>query len=219
MNGRTEHRTWTGKDVACRHIVHLSIRPFVHVPTTIKHLNNNMMKTEICIFEGNQVSFYFGRENDVMVNATEMAKIFGKEVAFFMRNDDTKRFIEACLKTANSQFLGIKSEEDLILSRQKSGTLMHRVLALKFAAWLDSDFEVWVYSTIENLLFGRHIKREQSFERTIALQKEREELQEKHDKTGEDFERYIQVQRELKREVALRKSLTTEGLCSMKGLF
>jgi hypothetical protein len=96
---------------------------------------------------------------------------------------------------------------------------MHRVLALKFAAWLNPYFEVWVYSTIENLLFGRHVKREQSFERTIALQKEMEELRDKPDKTGEDFDRYLTVQRELKHEVAIRKSLTIEGLYGMKSLF
>ena len=96
---------------------------------------------------------------------------------------------------------------------------MHRILALKFAAWLDSDFEVWVYSTIENLLFGCHVKREQSFEQTIALQKEMDELVSKIYKTGDDFDRYLQIQKALKHEVAVRKSLTVEGLTGMKSLF
>jgi hypothetical protein len=34
-------------------------------------------------------------------------------------------------------FLQLKSIDDLIVSRQKSGTWMHRVLAIKFAAWLN----------------------------------------------------------------------------------
>jgi hypothetical protein len=29
---------------------------------------------------------------------------------------------------------------------------MHRILALKFAAWLDPDFEVWVFITIDKIL-------------------------------------------------------------------
>ena len=177
------------------------------------------MKNEVCLFNGNQISFIMEKEREMMVNATEMAKIFSKEVARFMENESTKKFIGACLKTRNSAFLSIENEDDLFISKQKSGTWMHRVLALKFAAWLDPDFEVWVYSTIESLLFGKHLKREQSFERTIALQKEMEDLQEKHNKTGDDFERYLQVQRSLKQEVALRKSLTIEGLCGMKSLF
>ena len=176
------------------------------------------MKTEICIFNGQEVSFFF-EKNNVMVNATEMAKIHGREVEPFMRNESTKNFIASCLKTENCRFLGIENEEDLVVSKQKSGTLMHRVLALKFAAWLDSDFEVWVYSTIETLLFGKHVKREESFERTIALQKEMDELRDKPDKTGDDFDRYLDIQRNLKRESAIRKNLTVESIYSMRNLF
>jgi hypothetical protein len=188
------------------------------------------MKNEICLFNGNQVSFALDKENEMMVNATEMAKIFGRQINHFMDSDGTKNFIEACLysrengniggeKNENSNFLRIEKEDDLYTSRQKSGTWMHRILALKFAAWLDPYFEVWVYSTIETLLFGRHVKREQSFERTISLQKELDELQDKPKKTGEDFERYLSIQRELKREIAVRKSLTVEELHGMKSLF
>jgi len=188
------------------------------------------MKSEICIFNGNNISFIMEKENEMMVNATEMAKIFGKQVNEFMSNETTKKFIDACLKkenspfleegkSGNSRFLGIEKEEDLYTSKQKSGTWMHRVLALKFAAWLDPYFEVWVYSTIESLLFGRHVKREQSFERTISLQKEMDELIVKIYKTGDDFDRYLEVQRGLKHEIAVRKSLTVEGLSGMKSLF
>jgi hypothetical protein len=33
---------------------------------------------------------------------------------------------------------------------------MHRILALKFAAWLDPYFEVWVYTTIDKIIFGNY---------------------------------------------------------------
>ena len=102
-----------------------------------------------------------------MVNATEMAKIYDKQVVAFMRNEDTQNFIAECLKSENSHFINISKEEDLYRSAQKSGTYMHRVLALKFAAWLSPRFELWVYSTIEQLLFGKHVERERSFERTL----------------------------------------------------
>jgi hypothetical protein len=136
-----------------------------------------------------------------------------------MRNEDTQKFISEAIKSENSRFLGIESEDDFYTSKQKYGTWMHRVLALKFAAWLNPSFELWVYCTIENLLFGRHVKREQSFERTMALQKEMDELCIKLDKSGNDFDRYLELQRALKYEVAVRKSLTMEGLSGMKGLF
>ena len=174
------------------------------------------MKTEIRLFNGNTVTFVMGKEN-MMINATEMAKIFGKQVSEFLSNDRTKAFIETCLKKRDFPFFGIEKENDLVVSKQRTGTWMHRLLALKFAAWLNSDFEVWVYSTIENLLYGRHIKIEQSYERTLSLQREVEELRCKPEKTGIDFERFLQITKVLKQETMLRKSLTLEGISGAKG--
>jgi hypothetical protein len=31
---------------------------------------------------------------------------------------------------------------------------MHRILALKFAAWLSPNFELWVYHTIDRIVFA-----------------------------------------------------------------
>ena len=177
------------------------------------------METKICIFNENAISFNIGKSKEVMINATEMAKAFDKKVEAFTRNDDTKLFIAEALKSENSRFLNINSEEDLYISRQKTGTWMHRVLALKFAAWLNPAFELWVYSTIEKLLFGKYVEREKSFERTLSLQKEMNELIDKPNKTGEDFDRYLSIDRELRREKATRKSLTIESVSGMKDLF
>ena len=89
------------------------------------------------IYNGQTIDFLPGRNDNLMVNATQMAKIFGKEVARFMENDSTKKFIEVCLnraeKTRNSSFIngkkseyshffGVKTETDLVISKQKSGT-------------------------------------------------------------------------------------------------
>ena len=126
-----------------------------------------------------------------MVNATEMAKAFDRDLYQFTKSEDTKRFIEACQKPANAGLLGIVNESDLIISRQKSGTYMHRVLAIKFAAWLNPDFEIWVYSTIERILFGKHAQREESLE----------------------------LERQLKYEKSLRKSLTAAAVTEMRSLF
>ena len=177
------------------------------------------METKICVFEENAITFLVSKDNSMMVNATEMAKVFNKDLFQFTKSEGTKSFIDSCLKPANAGLLGVKTEDDLIISRQKSGTFMHRVLALKFAAWLSPDFEVWVYSTIERLLFGRHVEREKSFEKTISLQNELESLVMKPDKTGEDFERYIEVQKLLNREKSYRTSLTKESVNEMQSLF
>ena len=177
------------------------------------------MKTAIFNFNEKSITFVLDKNNTVMVNATEMAKVFEKQVNEFMSNETTKKFIESCLKNGNSRFLNIKSEDELYVSRQKSGTYMHRVLALKFAAWLDSDFEVWVFSTIDKLLFGKYVEREQSFKRSITLQNEQNELINRTTKSGEDFDRYLEIERELRQEKAIRKSLTIESVSGMKNLF
>lgn len=177
------------------------------------------METKICVFEENPITFALEKNNGMMINATEMAKPFGKKVEAFMRNESTIEFVNEALKSENSRFLGVQNESDLVDSRQKSGTWMHRILALKFAAWLNPAFELWVYSTIENILFGKHVQREQSFERTLKFQKELDELKDKPQKSGEDFERYLELDRALKHEKAVRKSLTSEAVTGMRSLF
>lgn len=187
------------------------------------------MKTRIFEFNGNEISFSMDEENNLMVNATEMAKPFNKNIKDFMRNEDTKIFISECLKRENSPFIRENSnkpleelkEEDLYVSSQKSGTWMHRVLALKFAAWLNPSFELWVFSTIETLLFGKYVEREASLERSLKLEKERSSLINKptSERTGEDFERFLEIDRLLKAEKATRRNLTTESISEIKGLF
>lgn len=112
-----------------------------------------MKAQQVFEFNGQQVEFDLSSAN-IMVNATEMAKIYDKKVEAFMRNDNTISFIQECLKSENSRFLGLIKQEDLYISKQRSGTWMHRVLALKFAAWLDPEFELWVYITIDKIMFG-----------------------------------------------------------------
>lgn len=177
------------------------------------------METKIHNYGDNPITFALAKNNSMMVNATEMAKVFDKKVEAFMRNEGTIAFVNEALKSENSRFLGVQDESDLVDSRQKSGTWMHRILALKFAAWLNPAFELWVYSTIENLLFGKHVQREQSFERTLKFQKELDELKDKPQKSGEDFERYLELDRALRHEKAVRKSLTSEAVTGMRSLF
>lgn len=171
-------------------------------------------------FNGVEVDFEpFIKNKNVMVNATQMAKIFGKLVGHFLENESTEKFISACLNNRNSDYLMVKKREDLIDSKQKNGTWMHRILALKFAAWLDPDFEVWVYRTIEEILFGELTETENSIERTVALQQEKRKLAIKQGKTGEDFERYLAVCDELKEERNRRRSITKNRFEDVYDLF
>lgn len=164
------------------------------------------------IYQNQEVDFLPSGNENVMVNATQMAKIFGKEVTFFLRNDDTKRFINSCLKTENSQYLSVSDHDDLVRGKQKSGTWMHRILALKFAAWLDPDFEFWVYATIDKIILG-HFKAvkeatETKFRAQIRLENKKAELLEKYPELKDFFnEQDKGSEAEKDRARAIRESL------------
>ena len=106
------------------------------------------------IYQDTKIHFLVSNDENVMINATDMAKAFNKKTYHFLENDNTKNFINACLKTRNSEYLKISNINDLIIKKQKSGTFFNKILALKFAAWLDPDFEIWIYKTIDQLLFN-----------------------------------------------------------------
>ena len=141
--------------------------------------------------------------DSVMVNATEMGKIFDKEPEPFMRNKGTQAFIKECLKTENSRFLGVEKEEDLYISKQKSGTWMHRVLALKYAAWLDPTFELWVWLTIDQILFGQYYELKEQLEAS-ARRKQRIELLEAELSENDKFKELEQLKTEERRSAYRR---------------
>ena len=84
-----------------------------------------------------------------MVNATEMAKPFGKRSNDFLSSKSTKELIYSLsIKT------GI-SATDLVIVNQggtNQGTWMHEDLALVFAQWLSPDFYLWCNDRIKELL-------------------------------------------------------------------
>lgn len=73
-----------------------------------------------------------------MVNATQMAKPFGKRPNHFIDTDQTKAFINVL--EAKAGISALKT----IKGGNNSGTWMHQKLALKFAGWLSPEFELWV---------------------------------------------------------------------------
>ncbi|MFV8336416.1 KilA-N domain-containing protein [Flavobacterium sp. RSP29] len=116
------------------------------------------------IYQDTEIHFLLGNEKNVMVNATEMAKLFNKQIDNFTRLEGTKLFIQALLKLENSKIapsdvreLNQKemTESDLIQSKNGVATYYHRKLALEFASWLDVDFKVWIIDTIDEILFGK----------------------------------------------------------------
>jgi hypothetical protein len=99
-----------------------------------------------------EVEFEPTGSDNVMVNATQMATIFGKRVDVFLKTDHAKDFIKVLEFTPFGGNSAPLKRKEILQSRGQSGTWMHRILALKFAAWLDSAFEVWVFSTIDAII-------------------------------------------------------------------
>ena len=86
-----------------------------------------------------------------MVNATEMAKTFGKYPKDFLVNKQTKEFL-----TSLSAVRGISLTELVKVVQggdpQMQGTWMHEDVALEFARWLSPAFAIWCNDRIKELL-------------------------------------------------------------------
>lgn len=109
-------------------------------------------------YQNNPISFDF-EDGHRMINAVQMAKPFGKKPAHFLRLSQTQEFI----KVLTGQVSGIansQSQKNKIIRIQNGGkhqgTWMHEKLALKFAAWLSPEFELWVYDRVQELLLQGH---------------------------------------------------------------
>lgn len=113
-----------------------------------------MESLEIRQYETFEVSFMTGARN-VKVNATEMAKIYGKRVDVFLKSEPVKKYIQVLKFPPVGVNLKPMTDLEIIETKGRNGTFMCKLLALKFAAWLDEVFEVWVYLTIEDILFGQ----------------------------------------------------------------
>ena len=116
------------------------------------------MEKELQVFEyeGKRITFDFGDGNE-MVNATEMRKVFpNRRMNDFLRLKQTQEFIELLEAQDGNSRHGDKQRVLRIVRGGNDpslrGTWMNETLALKFAAWLNPKFELWVYGKIKELL-------------------------------------------------------------------
>ena len=153
------------------------------------------MKALEFIYQDSKIHFLLGNEKNVMINATEMAKAFGKRVDVFMKSDHAKNFIKVLEETLYSECElppnGGSSVHKIYEKRGHQGLWMHRILALKFAAWLDPYFEVWIYSKIEEILFGQYKAIDQKLKERADRKKRIAELEQKLT----DNEEFAELQR------------------------
>lgn len=113
-----------------------------------------MSKLKKFNYEGHTISFEF-KDGYKMINATEMAKPFGKLVGHFLTLKGTKEYI-LLLDSRYRDSDNVVEKETLRVIQgglpELQGTWMDEKLALKFAAWLAPEFELWVYDKIHELL-------------------------------------------------------------------
>jgi len=104
-------------------------------------------------YEGMPVTFNNG--DDVMVNATEMAKGFGKKVAHWLENDSTSDFLQVLGNQKGRNFDTSDTQLVKIVMGSPAnggGTWMHEDVAMEFARWLDPMFAIWCNAKIKELL-------------------------------------------------------------------
>jgi hypothetical protein len=165
-----------------------------NINKTAKTMNTKEFK-----FNGSIINFEIDNKN-VMVNATQMAKVFDKFPKDFLILEQTELFIRECCKDENyGELLDLKDEVrtenfppenhsekgispfqtpenrkdsflKVIHGGKNSGTWMHRVLALKFAAWLNPAFELWIFKTIDCLLFDSYREDEERLKTIAGIQ-------------------------------------------------
>lgn len=149
------------------------------------------------IYDQTQTPISFEVGNGIMVNATEMAKPFGKEIKHWSENNSTTEFIVALAKARgiapNPQYanllkindvgkLSSLKISDLALvfptllkvvkgGLQQQGTWFHEDIALVFAQWLSPEFYIWCNDRIKELLTKGHteLKVPQSFAEALQL--------------------------------------------------
>lgn len=91
------------------------------------------------------------KHENVLFNATEIAKQHDKNVQTFLRMDETKQYIKCLVEDSKTVF---KTELELIIAKRGKygGTWLHQSLALRFARWCSVSFEYaldrWLESTI-----------------------------------------------------------------------
>lgn len=149
------------------------------------------------IYQDVKIHFLLQNQGSVMINATEMGQLFNKQARSFLRLDSTKNFVKAMLKenfnrtdladfdpflpkneqnlTDNRTDLYDYISKNIYYSYKKGGTYLCSELALKFAAWLDPDFDLWIQRTIYSILFSENYMIHQK--KVIEIQQTKNEIE------------------------------------------
>lgn len=172
------------------------------------------MKTLEFLYQEAEIHFLLNPlDNNVMVNATEMAKVFRKRTDNYLKNSSTKEFLEILnrpqqpidLKNKVPEKSGTLSKQ-IVDNRGRNGIYFCEVLAIDFAAWLNVEFKLWVYKRIQEVIFGSYKKHWQAHaaQETAKLEMETLKQQILSAPTPEKVARYFEKEREVKQAKAAK---------------
>lgn len=106
------------------------------------------MKNEIFNYNGNPITFQIGEAT--MVNATQMAKPFGKLAKDWLSNKSTKEFLSTLSAVRTIPLTGLVEIKQG--GNGEQGTWLHEDVALEFARWLSPAFAIWCNDRIKEIL-------------------------------------------------------------------
>lgn len=108
------------------------------------------MDNQVFQYNGSSITFQIGKAT--MVNATEMAKPFGKFPWKWLELPSTKEYIRALSENRslayNQLVVSVKGGNDT----SKRGNWFHEDVALEFARWLSPQFAIWCNDRIKELM-------------------------------------------------------------------
>jgi|GEM_PF-392306 len=121
-----------------------------------------------------QDTFAVSFTNDGWINATQIAKQYGKKPDDYLKSDRTKDYISALIDSLfpvagnpvteqKSTSLKIEVKQNQLVRIKnggrdgEKGTWFHPKLAIDFARWLNAKFAVWCDLQIEKILKGKTV--------------------------------------------------------------
>lgn len=131
-------------------------------------------KYQMIPYEGNQITLFSDGFNDY-ISLTEMAKAwkYRKSIHSWLKNRQTIDFLCAWEKRHNTNFSGteigaihelaknknftlsiefwVKKTNAIGIFTRSSGTFAHKDIAIRFAAWLSPEFEIYLVEEIQRL--------------------------------------------------------------------
>lgn len=142
---------------------------------------------DVTIFNYGTTAIAFkAADGSTMVNATQMAKNFGKRPIDWLRLPTTEDFLKVLKETRKSENF---SQFTKTVKGKDGGTWMHEDVALEFARWLSPAFAIWCNDRIKELMTA---KTNHGMVPQMQMQKAIDTINSLNEKVKEDYERRIQ---------------------------